>query len=149
MLTNDTILLPEDSADKMSMRLVNDFIDIFLTACYHSPEKILQLSNGWNHLTFSLIIILRTCRDSRTLRKVLHLLQIMIVIISERQYNGSDSGGASVDADTVGEEEMKESEERSLDYLRYLFYFKTAVEAVKRNDKGMCQCVICVYVPAL
>ena len=122
--------------------MVNDFIDIFLVVCYHSPEKIQWLSNGWNHLTFSLIIILRTCKDSRILRKVLHLLQIIIVTVSERLCSNSDSGGIDVDVDAVTSEEEKEIRERegrSMDFLRYLFYFKTAVEAVKHNDNGMSQ----------
>ena len=155
------------SEKRAALISANNLLNIYLIMCNHSLDMTRLLVVGGQQLIFSLISLRQTCEERGTVERVLLLLQILVtklmdngqMDLSEGQgIGGNESGsgrigvgngvGTAVEGKgTEVEEKLKKAGLK--ESLRGFFCFKSAVEAVKRNDKGMWQCVICVYVPAL
>ena len=154
------------SEKRAALISANNLLNIYLIMCNHSLDMTRLLVVGGQQLIFSLISLLQICEERRTVERVLLLLHLLVTNLGdngqmERQCIGRNESGSGrigmgvcngVGITVEGKETEVEEKLRKAglkESLRRFFCFKSAVEAVKRNDKGMWQCVICVYVPAL
>ena len=151
----------QKSEKRAALISANNLLNIYTIMCNQTSDVARLLSLKGQQLVFALISLLQVCEERGTMERVLLLLQIIVTKLSDNGemalsggqccgVNDWDSGYA--DAGTVREGKEAEVEVEVdgkdvglKDYLGRLFFFKSAVEAVKQNDKGMCHCVsVCI-----
>lgn len=128
------------SEGKPDLVLANSLINVLLTLFYCSSDATRHILSRENYLAFSLISLLRNCKDDGMLTSVFRLLQVIVLKLGHETLPGLPDVHLAAGDGAALEESNDGETENFIHTLTSFCSFRAAVEAIKSDDNGLCSC---------
>ncbi|KAL5964597.1 E3 ubiquitin-protein ligase HECTD1 [Taenia solium] len=140
---HEAISLDEDDPEAFSLEgkpdliLANSLTNVLLTLFYCSSDATRHLLSRENYLAFSLISLLRNCKDDGILTNVFRLLQVIILKLGHETPPALPDVQLGAGDGAAPEEPNSGETENFMHTLTSFCSFRAAVEAIKSDDNEL------------